>query len=260
MREPRLLLLFGLLILSPGQASAQERRGEGPRNDSARFFQKPVDLWNAGLATLQVPATSSNEDAPSSRVAIRENVWAQPIRTPDGSWMIYVPPKPVLDFLENPSEGTAKAYLGWKREQSEKLRKAMALLARIKDSEMPRSGPDNPSDQAMPTAAPPGFTFRMTYFKKPACPHCISQDAVLAAWLKHRPQGKVEVLLPGEREELWKAYDVRGTPTLVLECGSPARKVVLIGLQSEAALESVLGRLWADLEGSKDSKRKEISR
>ena len=260
MMEPRLPLLVGLMILAPGHAGAQERQDESPRNDSARFFRKPVDLWNAGLAIVQLPSSPGAEEALPSRVAIRGNVWAQPIRTPDGSWMIYVPPKHVLDFLENPSEGTAKAYLDWKREQTEKLRKAMELLTRIKGSEAPASGAVNASDPAKPTAAPPGFPFRMTYFKKSACPHCVSQDAVLAGWLKHRPEGKLEVLLPGEREELWKAFDVRGTPTLVLEGGSPARKVVLIGLQGEVALETVLGRLSVDLGGPKDANPKEIPR
>ena len=257
MREPRLLVLVGLLILSSGPASAQERQGENPRNDSARFFRKPVDLWNAGLPIVQRPSSPSTEEAQPSRVAIRENVWAQPIRTPDGSWMIYVPPKQVLDFLESPSEGTAKAYLGWKRDQTEKLKKAMELLARLKDSEGPATVGENASDATKPPGAPSGFPFRMTYFKKPACPHCISQDEVLAGWLKLRSQGKLEILLPGEREELWKAFDVRGTPTLVLEGGSPPRKVVLVGLQTEAALEAMLGRLWADVKGSKDANPKE---
>jgi hypothetical protein len=260
MRTCRTLAVFGFIVLHGEALIAQEPPTEKPRNDSGRYFRRPVDLWESGLAVNRVPPPPGTEESPPSRVTIRENIWAQPIRTPDGSWMIYVPPKQVLDFLESPSEDTAKAYLGWKRDQAEKLRKAMVLLSRIKESASPATDGGASPDPIKAAAVPQDFLFRMTYFKKPFCPHCVSQDAVLSGWLKSRPLGKLEVVQPGEREELWKAYDIRGTPTLVLEGGTPPRKLLLIGLQTEAALEAALGQLSTGSGDSKDLKRKELPR
>jgi glutaredoxin len=238
-----------LLALVPVMASAQETSSEPAKG---RYFGKPVDLWNAGLK-LETPAPPplSNPEAAPGRVAIRENVWAQPVRTPDGSWLIYTPPKQVLDFLESPSEETARAYLAWKAEQGEKLRKAMLLLAQVRAHEPPGAA-------AQP--APPGLPFKVTYFKKPSCPHCVTQDAVLASWLPRRPSGSLEVLLPGDRPELWKAYQVRGTPTLVIQAVGQGREEVLVGLQPEAALEASLSRLSAALVSPSHEAKEEFAR
>src|SRR5436190_405346 len=109
--------------------SAQESKSEVARLSS------PIDFWGKGP-----PAEKNTAGAPAvaevgpGKILLRETVWAQPIRTPDGNWMLYVPPKPILDFLENPTEETAKAYLAWKKEQAEKLGRAMLLLGRLKES------------------------------------------------------------------------------------------------------------------------------
>jgi hypothetical protein len=237
----RIRLVTVVLCLVPAsQGDAQEVTSDTPKETPGRYFSKPVDLWKTGRSLASTLQHLDSSD-PAERVAVRENVWAQPIRTPDGNWMIYVPPKQVLDFLEAPSEANARAYLSWKAEQSQKLRHAMTLLAKVKDAiEAPHEA-SNEAAAAKP--APRDFPFRITYFKKPSCPHCVSQDAVLSEWLARRASGKVEVVLPGDRPELWTAYKVRGTPTLLLEAGSQGRMELLVGLQSEAALEAKLAQL-----------------
>jgi glutaredoxin len=241
MRVSVAALVLGILVGSPGPGIAQEVPAEPPKEAEGRYFTKPIDFWKTGaVRALKPSSTGSSESAPA-RMAVRENVWAQPIRTPDGSWMIYVPPKQVLDFLESPTEETARAYLAWKAEQTAKLREAMVLLAKLKTATGETL--ETPGGKPPIKPAPADTSFRITYFKKPSCPHCVSQDGVLSEWLARRPQGKVEVLLPGDRPELWKTYHVRGTPTLILESPTHARKEILVGFQSEAALEESLSKL-----------------
>ena len=81
-------------------------------------------------------------------------------------------------------------------------------------------------------------------FHRTTGPHCVSQDGVLAQWLPKHPGIRLGVVLPEERPELWKAYGVRGTPTLVLR--SPTgREEVLVGRKSEAELDAALQRTGA---------------
>jgi hypothetical protein len=234
-------LVLGILVGSPGPGIAQEATAEPPKEAGGRYFTKPVDFWKTGaVRALKPSSTGSSESAPA-RMAVRENVWAQPIRTPDGSWMIYVPPKQVLDFLESPTEETARAYLAWKAEQTAKLREAMVLLAKLKTAT--GEAFETPGGKPPIKPAPSDTSFRITYFKKPSCPHCVSQDGVLSEWLARRPQGKLDVVLPGDRPDLWKTYQVRGTPTLILESPTQVRKEILVGFQSETALEESLAKL-----------------
>ena len=260
MRVTLILAFIWLAFVPSGPATAQERPSEKTQNAPGRYFTRPLDLWNAGLTYDAAPQSSGEVESLPPRVAVRENIWAQPIRTPDGNWMIYVPPKQVLNFLESPSEETAKAYLSWKQEQTDKLKKAMMLLARLREPGATVPAADVPIEAPGKKALPPDFPFRITYFKKPSCPHCVSQDAVLAEWQKRRPGGKVDIVLPGDRPELWKAYGVRGTPTLVVEAGTGDRKEILVGLQSEEALEAVLARLALEIDGTSGLSPKEIAR
>lgn len=260
MRNTPILVFIWLTFVPSGQAIAQERPSEKTQNGSGRYFTKPLDLWNAGLMYDPAPRPSGEAESLPPRVAVRESVWAQPIRTPDGTWMIYVPPKHVLNFLDSPSVETAKAYLGWKQQQTDKLKKAISLLAQVKGADAAVPAAEVPTDSSANKVAPPDLPFRITYFKKPTCPHCISQDAVLAEWQKRRPGGTVDIVLPGDRPELWKAYGVRGTPTMVVEVGGRDRKEVLVGLQSEEAMEAVLGRLALKIDGAAEPSRKESDR
>jgi hypothetical protein len=175
------------------------------------------------------------------RILVRETVWAQPIRTPDGNWMLYVPPKPILDFLENPTEEAAKAYLAWKKEQAEKLGRAMLLLGRLKDPPAPAKA-DTAGPKSEEARKEESTGASLIYFKKPTCPHCVSQDGILGQWLPKHSDLRLQIVLPGELPELWKSYAVRGTPTLVLQAAD-GKEEVLVGLQSEARLDAALKRI-----------------
>ena len=175
--------------------------------------------------------------------------------------MVYVRPKQVLDFLGIPSKESARAYIAWKAEQTEKLRQAMLLLAKVKEGSALSAPQEAPRESATSKPAPQDFPFQITYFKKPSCPHCVSQDAILAEFLTRRSTGKLDVILPGDRPELWKTYQVRGTPTLILEATGRGRKAVLVGLQSQEALEATLTKLAIPAAGEPvDTPKKEPAR
>jgi hypothetical protein len=247
---PKVIWVISLLavpFLAQAAPSSQAPGSQGGALEASKTgassrLARPIDFWGTGAAADPgKPPPGQGLELGPGRIILRETVWAQPIRTPDGNWMLYVPPKPILDFLENPTEETGKAYLAWKSEQAEKLGRAMSLLARLKEA-----GPGAPKGEDAPEASDPGQKAAprpgtLIYFKKPSCPHCVSQDAVLALWLPKHPDLRLQVVLPDEQPELWKAYAVRGTPTLVLRSGV-GKGEVLVGLQSDAQLEAAISR------------------
>jgi glutaredoxin len=245
--------LLPLLALWPlSAARAQEASGDRQAGLESRL-SAPIDFWGKGISHETPKSAAPTLLAGPTRIQVRESVWAEPIQTPDGSWMLYVPPKAVLDFLEDPSEGSAKVYLAWKREQAEKLGRAMAMLAKVKAASAPKiqgKGTDEEGPSAQGQAGPA----TLVYFKKPSCPYCVSQDAVLAGWLPKHPEVRLDVVLPGERPELWKEAGVPGTPTLLLRQGG-GEDIHLVGLKQEADLESALRKSFATAAKEKGGSR-----
>ncbi len=243
--KPAPWFLAGLFLVPIRAAYAQEAGSDRPAKAEGTVqarLSAPIDYWGKGPPAAKPKAEILAPEVGPAKIQVRETVWAQPIRTPDGSWMLYVPPKPVLDFLEDPSEGTAKAYLAWKTEQAEKMVRAMAILARVKEAPPTPAKTEKGPPEAGSEDAPGTGSLTLVYFKKPSCPYCISQDQVLAQWLPKHPEIRSEPVLPGERPELWKAYGVRGTPTLVLR-SEAGKEEVLVGMTAEPQLEAALRRV-----------------
>lgn len=238
--------LMATVIAMLGTAAySQESRGPAPEvsvsQDPGRLTA-PIDFWGKGLGgDKRSPSSSDALELGPGRILVRETVWAQPIRTPEGNWMLYVPPKPILDFLENPTEESAKAYLAWKSEQADKMGRAMALLARVKAASSAPPIGESSRKSAESGEDPAARSATLVYFKKPTCPHCVSQDGVLTQWLPKHPEVRADIVLPGERPELWESYGVRGTPTLVLR-STGGREEILVGLQTDPQLEAALKR------------------
>lgn len=125
---------IALVLLS---AAAQD-----PQADRAFFTHHRVDFWKDGSAERK-PASNPNE-----------SIWAEPVRLPDGRFTTYLPPRPVLEFLENPTRENAAKYLEWQSERMGKMRKAASLLAEIQRGAMEK--------RAVATGGP----IAITYFKK----------------------------------------------------------------------------------------------
>ncbi len=147
---------------------------------------------------------------PSDRT--EESIWAEPIRTPDGRVSVYVPPKPVLAFLEKPSREMGEKYLAWQEERMRKLKAAIEVLKKIQAERGAAAG-----------RSPEG---EVLYFKREGCPWCREEDKVLAQLTKDHPRVKVRPVSPTEAPELWKEYGVTVVPTLVVK--SPQGKAVVL--------------------------------
>src|SRR5579863_1449268 len=135
--KPAPWILAGILLGAIPPAHAQEAGSDRPAKAEGSIqarLSAPIDYWGKGTPAANPKAEILAPEVGPAKIQVRETVWAQPIRTPDGSWMLYVPPKAILDFLEDPSEGTANAYLAWKSEQAEKMVRAMAILGRVKEA------------------------------------------------------------------------------------------------------------------------------
>jgi hypothetical protein len=107
-------LIVALLVapsIAEAKQDAQARQGF--------FSQKAVSFWR--------------EETPARTAATSpgESIWAEPIRLPDGRFSTYVPPRQVLEFLENPTRENARKYLDWQSERMEKIRKAATILSEL---------------------------------------------------------------------------------------------------------------------------------
>jgi hypothetical protein len=228
---PTLTLLLWAAQAASGGSAPDEAASE------TRFFPATIDFWKSG------------PKIPAGTAPYLESIWAEPVREPDGRFSIYVPPKLVLDFLENPTPENLKGYLDWKRARTLKLRKALELL-REHASRESESGPaaDPSASLSAPAPAPsrpPAALPRVEviYFHGKGCPHCTEQDPVLAGWLLGHPEASVRVLERGESPELWLRYRVRGTPSLLLSDASGDAGILLEGLSDGARLDRALGSL-----------------
>jgi thiol-disulfide isomerase/thioredoxin len=239
------------LILLLGQAafaSAQEDAA-----GVSRFFRgKRVAFWS-----------DAKEEPPKSTQAPGggETIWAEPIRMPDGRISVYVPPKPVLDFLDSPNEESGRAYLAWQRARMEKIARASEILGRLVEETRPLekkkadppplpeapplaadagaekapSGGDMKAPPALPSGAP-----EILYFKMDGCPHCRREDAVLLELAKERPDVKVRVFTPDREEALWETLEIKVVPTLVVR-GGDGRLQMSRGYTSKEVLLLKLG-------------------
>jgi hypothetical protein len=233
---------FGLLLWAAQSAPASPSEKSDASDPGARFFQMTIDFWKSG------PRTAGPRRPESAIEPLRESIWAEPVRQPDGRFSIYVPPKAVLDFLENPTPESLKGYLDWKRARAEKLRRALELLAEHQaQQEAPSPPPAPPGVAPAPSVrsetqdSAPKVT--LTYFHGKGCPHCATQDGTLARWLAAHPEASVRVLELGESPELWLKYRVRGTPSLLLRLPSMDAEVLLEGISDEARLDQALGSI-----------------
>ena len=89
------------------------------------FFESPIRFFEE---TRPVSAVDDNDKDISLRNTTADNFWTEPIAMPDGRITAYTPPKPALDFVENPSEETVKAYFEWNQARIKKIESAQRFL------------------------------------------------------------------------------------------------------------------------------------
>jgi hypothetical protein len=113
MNKAIFLLVPALLAFYPIQSSAQDSNSWGSVFDCA------VD-WFSECKAFQEKRT----DEPKQPLAARGNTFSH-----SGTSTAANLPRPVRNVLENPSPETAKAYVLWSRQASEKLAKASEYIA-----------------------------------------------------------------------------------------------------------------------------------
>ncbi len=219
-------LWFGALALDAQDVTPPAKSG------SKRFFKDDsVDFFG----------DKARRVAESKERASNESIWAEPVRQSDGSVSVYVPPRQVLEFLENPSEENARKYLQWKHERMVKLQAAMEALKKAAAEETPRKGPsqEEPVGNAKKGAerATPPAAATLLYFKKPGCPYCEYQDVIVADLAKRHPDWKITAVGPDDAE-LWKKHDVTATPTIVFVRPDGSAVTALRGLAFVEKLEA----------------------
>lgn len=250
---PLVAAAFALGVIGTGMA--QDAPAEKSPGRAPRFFERPIDYWQSGAVfgegigkDPRVPRKPDASDPPSD--------WGQVVRLPDGTLAYQELPKPLVRILEDPSRENIRAYFDWRMSRAKKVLRAAELMKEYKGTEaaVAQAGveehraadrsakPDEPAASSEPSAAAPAAPsdFKVTYFHKQGCPHCDSQDTVLAEWLRARPQGRLEVVEFGSRPELWRAYQVRGTPSVVVEDAKSKKAVFLEGLSRAEALDRAL--------------------
>lgn len=261
-----LLLPFLAQFAYPQERESQEKRE--PASPSPRFFDRPVDYWQRGLSyepPAPVKAQDGRGDTGRSSRAAGRNDWGQVVRQQDGSFAYYELPKPLVDVLEDPSPDKIRAYFEWKLGRTQKILRAAEAMKQYRaevapspgtpareDSTTPAATADEPrtsatiekpapavADGAIPSAKQ---AYSVTYFHRSGCHHCETQDSVLAAWLKDKPAVTLEVVEFGSKPELWRQYNVRGTPSLVIESKASRKSIFLEGLAREEVLNQALRR------------------
>jgi hypothetical protein len=269
-------LLAVAIGLAPGRALEAQERGasSGPSPGPRRFFDRPIDYWQRGLSFEESekndPKSSAGKDAKSASPA---SDWGQVVTLPDGTLGYHELPKPLVAVLEDPTPEKIRAYFEWRTNRTGKILRAAELMKEFKASEQAKSG--KAGDSSAPPALPPlkesvaadsagkaaeaagggaGRRFSVRYFHRQGCPHCDTQDSVLSEWLRGKPEAKLEVIEFGSSPELWRAYQVRGTPSIVLEDNGTKRHSFLEGLSRAEALDRALEAVRAA--GSREEREK----
>lgn len=252
---------FGIeIVAQEGDAHAKKEKPALVR----RFFDRPIDYWGRGL-DYEDESKANDKDpkrtpaGPAQKASPSE--WGQVVKLPDGTLSYHELPRPLVDVLENPSPENIRAYFAFRMTKTQKILRAAELMKEYRASVLGQAGdsappapggPPSPREAAgesqekplpvVPPPQPPKATpFTLTYFHKQHCPHCDSQDVILAGWLKDHPEGKLEVIEFGMKPELWRAYQVRGTPTLLMEDTGTKTTVFMEGLQRAETLDRKLG-------------------
>jgi hypothetical protein len=254
------------LCFASATVQAQERPG-GEGKDSPppvrRFFDRPIDYWQHGVLYEddKKPASPASGGPGQPGLVSRSapSEWGQLAKQPDGTMAYHELPRQLIEVLEDPTPEKIRAYFEWKLARTQKILRAAEAMKEYKASLPEGPGPapilpvpalpgggssstPSPGKRAAPIPAgvAPKIPFTVTYFHRDGCPHCDTQDAILSRWLKDKPQAKLLVVAFGEKPELWQKFQVRGTPSLVIEASGGERPVFLEGVSQESELAQAL--------------------
>lgn len=141
------------------------------------------------------------EDTQSPEIIIDE--WAEPVITSSGRVSIYVPPKEVRDFLENPDPQNAKAYLQWNLRRIKKfilaqelLRKEAKELEVMKETKSLLEPDSSTSIKGYSNNPKTGMSY-LFYFMSKGCLACEKESRVIENIYLNHPEIRVEAFAKG---------------------------------------------------------------
>lgn len=198
------------------------------------------------LPALRASATPALAPAQAPPVLREESLFAEPQIGPDGTLRVYLPPKPVREFLKNPTRDNALAYRQWNMDRLEKLVAAQAILDEINGG---TPGINTPSSPSRPSGAVDGSAPG-----RPALTPTTGSSAEEAslAWPLPARQPPTPVALPpagrardpaGRTEVLyllatWCPYCARQTP-IMAEFARAHREIRVSGIAFDSQRETI---------------------
>ncbi len=232
-------ILLGLLV-GP-LASAGARTSGYFACQVVRFFEPCPDVEERGADVqseriAREPAwLTEQRRGPDPQTLPVESIWAEPGRASDGRVAVYVPPAPVREFLEAPTDERARAYLAWNQQRLDAIARATEVMKAVVASRPQRSAtsplttpppatcvapaesgplrdprfPEPGPGMAVPAPADrqlPGRGLAVVYAFANWCPYSARQTPIIAAWARSRPDLPVVGLLldspPGAERQL----------------------------------------------------------
>ncbi len=238
---------FGILLLFLMVPSWVEAGTKTP------FDLSPVNFWEEkkvhNETAVPSPTTMVKTEDPML-VAPSENLWTEPMVTPDGKITIYTPPKEVKSFLDNPTEETGKAYLDWSMKRLDKITKAGDILQILTQQLM-----DNKFDYGKTYS--PDVDLKnvkyMAFFLLKGCPYCTQQIKNIGKLKERRSDLNIDVFVKNYTHEdlaqlpftakpnndLSDSLGFNKFPTTLVE-DNQGKKSLIPGVLSEDILNLVL--------------------
>ena len=90
------------------------------------FASNPFNLGKVEYFSIDKKALSKQMDQMQSKID-----WREPVMGSDGKMTYYVPPDPVLHFLNDPSAENARIYVDWQNIKMERIAKAQEVLEKV---------------------------------------------------------------------------------------------------------------------------------
>lgn len=120
--------------------------------------------------------------------------WAEPIISSSGRTSVYLPPKEVRNFLENPDSQNAKAYLQW---NSRRIKKFIAAQEALKKETGEIDIMKETKTQADSTGDNKPKANYLFYFMRKGCRYCADETPIIENIYLTHPEIKIETFAKG---------------------------------------------------------------
>jgi len=146
---------------------------------------------------LQLQEKSSQAENRQSPEVIADE-WAEPIISSSGRISIYLPPKEVRSFLDNPDSENAKAYLQW---NSRRIKKFIAAQEALKKETEEMENMNELKTQPTLTSESKIKANYLFFFMRKNCPYCAKETPIIEDIYLNHPEIKIEAFAKGYSDQ-----------------------------------------------------------